>query len=104
MVVKSDSEFCPDEWLYMFERAVGDYRSDELSQPRCHTHEMLAKMRVPKDQMKDSSGRSYFVCAAGNNSCSFWQWEVCQTAPHRFASQFEMSNKESHHKWEEQRS
>ena len=66
--------FCPDECSYMFGRAVEAWKNSGLPQPRCHTHQRLAKMRVVKDQMKESYGRPYFVCADSNNACSFWQW------------------------------
>ena len=66
--------FCSEDDSYLFEKALANWKLANNLQPQCHGHHQLAKMRVVKDQMKESYGRPYFVCAERANPCSFWMW------------------------------
>ena len=66
--------FCPEDQGYLFEKAIDSWRSLGTQQPHCDGHHKLAKMRVVKDVMKASYGRSFFVCSERSNPCKFWMW------------------------------
>ena len=55
--------FCPQNDCSYFENAIAMWRNSNSSQPRCHDHKKLAKMRVVKDISKPSFGRPFFICS-----------------------------------------
>ena len=65
---------CSDDENYLYEKAIGAWKSTKQPQPRCEKHGKLAKIRAVKNLLKSNYGRPFFVCSEQTNTCSFWVW------------------------------
>ena len=62
--------FCPEKDCNIFARAVVSFQASGCPHPVCHVHQILAKMRVVKNNTKGHGGRPFFVCSDRENPCS----------------------------------
>ena len=61
---------CSEDESYLYEKAIGAWKSTKQSQPRCEKHSKLPKMRIVKNLLKANYGRPFFVCSDQTNPCS----------------------------------
>jgi hypothetical protein len=66
--------FCHDKDCYLFTRTMEACQNSGSNHPICPTHQILAKLDVVKDKMKDNYGRPFFTCSDRHDTYNFWQW------------------------------
>ena len=65
---------CSEDESYLYEKAIGAWKSTKQAQPRCKKHNKLAIIRIVNNLLKANYGRPFFVCSEQTNPCSFWAW------------------------------
>ena len=65
---------CSEDENYLYEKAIGAWKSTKQPQPHCEKCGKFAKIRIVKNLLKANYGRPFFVCSEQTNPCSFWAW------------------------------
>ena len=60
---------CSGDESYLYEKAIGAWKSTKQTQPRCEKQNKLAKIRIVKNLLEANYGRPFFVCSEQTNPC-----------------------------------